>query len=228
MTDITAILFDLDGVLVEAKEWHYESLNRALRLFGYEINRVDHLTTFDGLPTRKKLEYLSVTQHLPRGLHQMINRLKQNYTKEMIAVNCFPVFPIEYALSRLKRAGYGLAVCSNSVRETLDLMLSRSGLDHYFDFTLSNEDCGRPKPAPDIYVEAMRRLGVTPERALIIEDNQYGIEAAKAAGGRVLEVRDPTEVNYWNIVERIHQVEGGGEAVAAAAKPEPQFAEVPS
>ena len=57
---IKAVLFDMDGVLIDAKEWHYEALNRALALFGMPISRFEHLTTFDGLPTRKKLEMLSL------------------------------------------------------------------------------------------------------------------------------------------------------------------------
>ena len=56
--EIKAIIFDMDGVLIEAKDWHYEALNRALSLFGMEISRYDHLVTYDGLPTTKKLEML--------------------------------------------------------------------------------------------------------------------------------------------------------------------------
>jgi beta-phosphoglucomutase-like phosphatase (HAD superfamily) len=56
---IKATIFDMDGVLIEAKDWHYEALNRALNLFGFEISRYQHLTTYNGLPTRKKLEMLS-------------------------------------------------------------------------------------------------------------------------------------------------------------------------
>ena len=66
---IKAVIFDMDGVLIDAREWHYEALNRALRLFGMEISRTDHLTTFDGLPTRRKLEMLSSTNGLPVELH---------------------------------------------------------------------------------------------------------------------------------------------------------------
>ena len=76
---IKAIVFDMDGVLIEAKDWHYEALNKALRLFGYEISRYDHLVTYDGLPTSKKLEMLSLEKGLPTGLHQFINQMKQSY-----------------------------------------------------------------------------------------------------------------------------------------------------
>ncbi len=73
MSLIKAVLFDMDGVLIDAREWHYLALNRALQLFGKEISREDHLANFDGLPTRKKLERLSVDRGLPTELHEFIN-----------------------------------------------------------------------------------------------------------------------------------------------------------
>ena len=103
--EIRAIVFDMDGVLIEAKDWHYEALNKALRLFGYEISRYDHLVTYDGLPTSKKLEMLSLEKGLPRGLHQFINQMKQSYTVDMVHTSCSPRFFHEYALSRLKAEG---------------------------------------------------------------------------------------------------------------------------
>ena len=120
---IKAVLFDMDGVLIEAKEWHYEALNRALDLFGMPISRYDHLTTFDGLPTRKKLEMLSRERGLPHQLHEFINEMKQVYTMEIVHSQCKPTFAHEYALSRLKADGYKLAVCSNSVRQTVLTMM---------------------------------------------------------------------------------------------------------
>ena len=89
---IKAIVFDMDGVLIEAKDWHYEALNRALRLFGYEISRYDHLITYDGLPTAKKLEMLSIEKGLPQGLHKFINEMKQRYTIEIVNAKCKPMF----------------------------------------------------------------------------------------------------------------------------------------
>lgn len=208
MRAITAVLFDLDGVLVDAREWHWEALNRALRLFGHEIAREEHLSTFDGLPTRKKLEYLNVHRNLPKGLLPLIGDLKQIYTKQLIAQNCFPLFNVEYAIARLKREGYKLGVCTNSIRETCGLMLDHSGLTQYFDVILTNQDCIHPKPAPDIYLTAMERLGVTPGQTLVVEDNAHGILAAEAAKARVLTVADPTEVTYRAIEERLRELEG--------------------
>src|SRR5579872_1178148 len=80
MAKIKLVLFDMDGVLIDAKDWHYEALNRALGHFGLTIGRDEHLTLYDGLPTRRKLEMLSKSRGLPAKLHRFINDLKQNYT----------------------------------------------------------------------------------------------------------------------------------------------------
>lgn len=81
---IKAVIFDMDGVLIEAKDWHYEALNKALNLFGHTISRHDHLTTYDGLPTSRKLNMLSVEHDLPVELHNFINEMKQAYTMEIV------------------------------------------------------------------------------------------------------------------------------------------------
>ena len=106
---IKAVLFDLDGVLVDATEWHYNALNRALGLFGFTISRHEHLTTYNGLPTRKKLELLSVDKNFPHRLHSLTSKIKQKYTREEILVNCTPVFEKEFMINKLKREGYKLA-----------------------------------------------------------------------------------------------------------------------
>lgn len=199
MSAIKAILFDLDGVLIDATEWHYESLNRALALFGYEISRYDHLSTFNGLPTRTKLERLTVEKGLPRALHTLINRAKQVYTKEIIFATCRPSFEKEYMLSRLKREGYRLAVCSNAIRESVELMLSQAGVLHHFEFIISNEDVAQPKPDPAIYRLALQRMDLSPEQVVIVEDAPHGIEAAHATGANVMEVAGFHEVDYWRI-----------------------------
>lgn len=207
MSKIRAIIFDMDGVLIDAKEWHYEALNRALGLFGYNISRSDHLTTFDGLPTHRKLELLSIEQNLPRALHGFINRMKQLYTREIVDRSCKPVFSHEYALSKLREGGYKLAVASNSIRDTVELMMERSNLRAYLDLMLSNQDVTRAKPDPEMYVVAMRRLGVEPQEALIVEDNPHGIKAAQASGAHVMVVADVTGVTFGAITQRIRMAE---------------------
>jgi beta-phosphoglucomutase len=201
---IKAILFDMDGVLIEAKEWHYEALNRALSLFGMPISRTDHLSTFDGLPTRRKLELLSIERGLPEQLHEFINQLKQKYTMELIQTQCNPRFVHEYALSRLKHEGYKIAVCSNSIRATVEAMMQRANLSKYLDLSLSNEDVANGKPDPEIYEKAIKNFGLEPSECLIIEDNENGIKAALATGANLMVVTDTDDVNYQRIKEYIN------------------------
>ena len=186
--------------------------HRALGLFGQEISRVDHLRTFDGLPTKDKLRILSDTTYLPEELHEFINELKQQYTMEEISRNCRPLFQHEYALSRLKEEGYEIAVCSNSIRKTIEMMMEKAELMPYLDLILSNQDVSKAKPDPEIYLTAMAKLNRKPEECLILEDNKNGIKAAIASGGHLLEVETVYDVNYTNIKNRILQIENGGQS----------------
>lgn len=197
---VKAFLFDMDGVLIDARDWHYEALNLALAPFGLEIDRDAHLATFDGLPTRTKLDMLSRSRALPRGLHVHVNAMKQRFTVDMVRQRCHPVFQHQYALSQLKRAGYKLAVCSNSIRQTVELMMQRAGLDGFLDLMLSNEDVSKPKPDPEMYVAAMAKLGLEPAQCVVIEDNDNGLRAARASGARVLEVANPADVTLERLM----------------------------
>jgi len=203
---IKAILFDMDGVLIDAKDWHYDALNQALAVFGYEIGREAHLSTFDGLPTRKKLEILSQASNLPTGLHNFINELKQSYTIQISHLRCHPFFSHQYALRRLKDEGYKLAVCSNSIRNTVVTLMQLSGLDQYLDVLISNEDVSHAKPDPEMYLLAMKKFGLKPEECLVLEDNDHGIQAARASGAHLFVVGEPSDVTYGNIRKNINQI----------------------
>lgn len=195
----TAVIFDLDGVLIDATEWHFEALNRALKLFGYQISRYEHLAEYNGLPTRTKLEMLSIEKGLPKALHGLVNRLKQVYTREEILRHCWPSFDKEYMLSRLRRDGYRMAVCTNAIAESAELMLQRAGIRQYFEFIISNEEIAHPKPDPEIYLKALDRLGIQAGQVVVVEDAQHGVEAARRAGARVLQVSGFSEVDYWRL-----------------------------
>jgi beta-phosphoglucomutase len=207
MSQIRAVLFDLDGVLIDATDWHYDALNRSLAMFGFSISRYDHLSSYNGLPTRKKLEMLSVEKGLPRSLHDMINRIKQVFTREEILSHCWPVFEKEYMLTRLKREGLRVAVCSNAIRDSVELMLHRAGLINHFEFLISNEEVKHAKPHPEIYLKAFERLGLPPDQVVIVEDAPHGIEAAKNSGAHVCQVSGHAEVTYWRIRDFINSIE---------------------
>lgn len=208
MVKIKAILYDLDGVLIEAKDWHYEALNKALGLFGMEISRYDHLVTYDGLPTKYKLKMLTLESGLPKALHSFIYDMKQQYTQEIIHTNCKPVFLHQYAISKLKKEGFKQAVCSNSIRPSVLLMLEKAQVLEHMDFFISNQDVKKAKPDPEMYQTAMKKLNLKPEECIILEDNEKGIKAAIASGAHLLKIDVVSDVTYDNIRNKIDEIEG--------------------
>jgi HAD superfamily hydrolase (TIGR01509 family) len=204
---IKAIIFDMDGVLIDAQDWHYEALNKALTIFGMEITRVEHLTAFDGLSTSQKLKMLSKVHSLPVSLHCFINEMKQQYTMDLTQQLCKPTFHHQYALSKFKEEGYQLAVASNSIRNTVKVMMEKSCLLGYLDFFLSNQDVTNGKPDPEIYNLAISKLGLMPDECVIVEDNEIGLKAAFSSGANVLKVDSVDDVNFDNIQAFINEVE---------------------
>ena len=199
---IDTVLFDMDGVLIDATEWHYDALNEALEIFGFEIEREEHLARFNGMTTKKKLEILSLEKGLPLDLHQIISEVKQDRTLRIAARKCFPTAAHLILLSTLKNKGMKVGVVTNSIRMTTEFMLQYSGVSKFLDVLITNEDIDQPKPAPDGYLLAMKNLGSKAENTVVVEDGMHGIQAAKAAGARVVEVKDPTQVSL-EILERI-------------------------
>lgn len=205
---IKAVLFDMDGVLLDAKEWHYEALNKALELKGFPaISRQDHLTTYDGLPTAVKLR-----RHLPKITEEQrreINALKQKLVLEIAGRLCKENPLHVEVLQALKEKGYSLAVCSNSIRHFVDEMMAKTQLKPYLNFILSNQDVATPKPNPEIYVTAIKRLGVNPDEVVICEDNPHGLAAAYASGANVFHVKTVNDVCYQNLKDFIERLNGG-------------------
>jgi HAD superfamily hydrolase (TIGR01509 family) len=201
---IKLIIFDLDGVLVEAKEIHYNALNRALG--EYSISWDEHLSIYDGLKTNQKLEMLHERKGLPKDQFKKIWNDKQKYTLEELS-NLKPNVQLQQSLDILVNNGFKLAVCSNSIRKTILTVLSKFDIIDRFDLILSNEDVINSKPHPEIYWKAMSLLNVLPEETLIIEDSPYGLLAANRSTANVYRVNSPKDlenINFFNILDKIN------------------------
>ncbi len=197
---IKAVLFDLDGVLVEMPDAHYEALNKALGVFGVVIGRTEHEQFFNGIPTKKKLEILEGKGRLPEGISSLVSTLKQGFTKTLIPKYCVPEYSKLIMLKELKNKNIKLACCSNSTRETMTLMLLSAQLENFFDFTIGNDEVARPKPDPEMFLKAFERLSLKPDEVLIVEDSVHGIAAAEASGACVVKVKNSFDVN-WSLLE---------------------------
>lgn len=203
---IKLIIFDLDGVLVDARELHYEALNLALAEVGEDfiIGRSEHLSTYDGLSTTKKLQMLTENKGLPENLHNLVWKLKQDKTIEII--NDFTIdHRIVSILKRLKKDGYQIACATNSIRETAKLQLIRRGFFEHIDFLYSNQDVNKPKPSAEIYMRCMLRADVDPNETLVIEDSHHGRKAAINSGANLCAVKNSSDVTYEKIKEAIEK-----------------------
>lgn len=203
---IKLVIFDLDGVLVDAKELHYEALNLALSSVDpkYVIHRDEHLSTYDGLNTTKKLNMLTERKGLPAESHNEVWKKKQEMTIKIISEYNKDERICE-VLRKLKQDGYVLCVASNSIRETVKMMLLRKGFMEYFDFFYSNQDVKHPKPNSEIYLQCMIKAGVSPRETLVIEDSHIGRKAAQDSGAFLCPVKDSSDVTYEKISEHLEK-----------------------
>jgi len=200
---IKALLYDLDGVLVDATEWHYESLNEALqKVSGFKLSRMEHLATFNGLPTMRKLEILEDQGRVKKDVFEEIWNIKQEKTIKVIKNSAF----IDEVKVRLHEGTkkYRKICVTNSIRETAILMIEKTGQKDYFQEIISNEDISKPKPDPEGYIKAISSLKLKPQECMIIEDSEKGIEAAKKSGSWVYEVSGYYEVTLENILNKIN------------------------
>lgn len=204
---MTTIIFDLDGVLVDAKLIHYKSLNMALAEVGerYTIPWELHLSTFDGLKTSQKLDILTEKMGLPAHEHKRIWQRKQEITQELIN-DLDRDYRLIDIFIHLRKSGYTLACCSNSIRRSVFLMLAKIGIVEYMDLILSNEDVQNSKPHPEIYWKAMSILGALPEGTLVIEDSPPGLLAAHLSGAAVMRVANPNDLTYDKICNKLNSL----------------------
>jgi len=202
------IIFDLDGVLVEAKKIHYDTLNTALSSIDdkYSISWDEHINKYDGLKTNQKLKMISDEKGLPIDSHKSVWDMKQNLTLQKLK-NLKQDQNLIETISKLVEDGYKIACCSNSIRKTVLTVLSKLEIIEYFDVIISNEDVKNSKPHPEMYWKAISSLGFLPEETLIVEDSPYGLQAAFRSKSHILRVLNTTEVNYFNITNRIKEIE---------------------
>ncbi len=207
MKMVKLVIFDLDGVLVEAKNIHYEALNDALG-DTYAISWEEHLSIYDGLKTNQKLEMLTQRKGLPIESHEEIWINKQKLTLQKLK-ELEPSQVLQSTMENLTNDGYKIAVCSNSIRKTVLTVISKLGLMEYMDYIISNEDVQNSKPHPEMYWRAISKMGCLPEETLIIEDSPYGLLAASRSKAHILRVKNPKEVTYDNINKKLKEIEMG-------------------
>jgi HAD superfamily hydrolase (TIGR01509 family) len=204
------IIFDLDGVLVEAKQIHFETLNKALweiaKSTKYVISETEHLSIYDGLKTNQKLELLTQNKGLHRDTYETVWNRKQQLTIEAISELQPDLEKIEL-FKELRNRGYKLAVASNSIRRSVLVMLAKIGIIEYMDLIISNEDVKNSKPHPEMYWKVMSMMGCLPEETLIVEDSPHGLLAASRSRANVLRVDNPKDLVISKIIRKLDETQ---------------------
>jgi HAD superfamily hydrolase (TIGR01509 family) len=185
---IDAVVFDLDGLLIDSEQVWDRARQELARERG---GRWTESASRDmmGMSSLEWSRYMHDVIGVPDAPEEIsgavVRRLEQIYRDEL------PLF--DGAVEAVERlaAHWPLGLASSSNRELIDLVLELSGMERFFRATVSSEEVARGKPAPDVYLEAARRLGIAPDRCAAIEDSEAGILSAKAAGMRVLAIPNP-------------------------------------
>jgi HAD superfamily hydrolase (TIGR01509 family) len=185
---IEAVVFDLDGLLLDSEQvwdevreqlvkerggrWHERAQTEMMGMSSVEWSRYMH-------------DELGLSEPPDEISGEVVRRLEERYQRELPLID-----GAREAVERLA-ARWPLGLASSSNRELIDLVLALSGLAPFFHVTVSSEEVPRGKPAPDVYLEAARGLGVPPERCAAVEDSRNGIRSAKAAGMKVIAIPNP-------------------------------------
>lgn len=213
MHPIKAILFDLDGVLVNSRVLHYETFRDALfRVTSSKyITWSEHETEFDGLSTRKKIAKCIEKGWISEGEGDSLFEIKQTFTMERLPQTVTPRESLRLLLITLNNQGFRLFCCSNSIKNTLTETLRLLGVFEFFEAVYSNEDVTNPKPSPEIYELAMKQCFLLKEECLIVEDSKIGRAAAYASGAHVLEVEDAEDLTLTLLKDTLYTIEKRGE-----------------
>lgn len=179
---IEAIIFDMDGVLVDSEPFHTLIEKRQFELNGLSVSEEEHLNY---MGTASELMWSQIHKNHKTNI-SVEELLEQNRTESIRFFTELENIPVMHGLpellEKLSKRNYHLAVASSSFPEIIELLLGKSGLKKYFKVIVSGEEAGKSKPAPDIFLLAAKKLGVSPENCLVVEDSQNGIKAARAAG----------------------------------------------
>lgn len=198
------LILDMDGVIIDSKKIHYIALNMALKLVDkkYQINESDHLTIYDGLPTKKKLEILSKTKGLKKKHFKFVWEKKQNFTNNLLK-KIKENKNLQRNLLKIKKKKIKLALASNATTKTVYTVLNKLNIKKFFDSIMTADDVSLPKPHPEIYWKIMTYLKTIPENTLIVEDSPTGRIAANNSMCKLIEVENSKDLNdnfFCNII----------------------------
>jgi len=188
---IKAIIFDMDGVLVDSEPFNIEIEKRQFELNHLSISEEEH-HQYMGVATDVMWREIAKGQSLPLPVEALIEQNKTESIHYFTELKEIPVMPgLIDLLEKLTSKNFPIAVASSSFPEIIELILQKTGLRKHFQVVVSSQEAGKSKPEPDVFLLAAKQLGINPENCMVIEDSANGIKAAKAAGMRCIAFEGP-------------------------------------
>ena len=184
-----ALIFDMDGVLIDTEQLNDTHMVKFLKKLGIEIDS-DYLQKFRGVHAKYAWDQISKEFNLSTPIDQLISEVRKSYLDYLISLdNLEPVEGVREFLEKLKKQKIKLAVASSAYHKRIDMLLKTCALTNYFNVILSGDHVEHGKPDPEIYVETAKLLKEDPKDCIVFEDATNGIIAAKAAGMKVIGYR---------------------------------------
>jgi len=177
-----AVIFDMDGVLVDSEPIHVQIEKKIFEQLGIVVTEASH-QSYMGASSDFMYADLKTRYGLPESVEELMahdDSFRSNYFRELEVIQ--PNEGVVSLLDELKLAGIKLAVATSSSPEMVMILLTRCGIESYFDAIVTTTEAGASKPAPDVYLLAAQRLGVLPASSVVFEDSPNGLSAAKGAG----------------------------------------------
>jgi len=182
-----AVVFDMDGVLADSEPVYFAAMQVVLAPMGHDVTEA-HQRDMMGHSIEDTWAYLQRTFAIEGPLDALVQSYDQELVRQL-ALLTEPLPGVRELIAALRERGVPIAVASSSLPSWIEALLGGLELNDAFDALVSATMVPHPKPAPDIYVEAARRLGKAPERCIAIEDTPTGLASAKAAGMLTVQVR---------------------------------------
>ena len=177
-----AVIFDMDGVLVDSEPFHVQNEKLMFHKLGLDISDEEH-ARYMGTATDVMWEQIIRERNLSLDVAETTMQTIQQEIPYFQSFDKIDPMPgLVNLLEKLQKSGIPMAVASSSDKAIIDIILEKSGLRKYFEHAVSSSEVGKSKPEPDVFLHAAKLLGVAPENCLVFEDSKNGIKAAKAAG----------------------------------------------
>lgn len=181
MKNIKAVLFDMDGLMVDSEPFHLKAFNEELQKYGKYITEEENAKLYMGMSPSDESKDMVKRYDLPI-LAEELALAKQNNFRHFLAQEVNPQPGLLKLLQDLSQSGFKIAFASGSVKENIETVINKFQIGSLIDAYCSTQEVEKGKPAPDVYLLAAQRIGIKPDECLVLEDAPKGVEAAKAAG----------------------------------------------